>query len=209
MARFDPKQVMTNLQGKDYLEVKWRLVWFREEHPGGAVITDIVTLDENVAVMKCSVIDENGVVLATGHGMATPEGSKQARGRYLEKAETSAQGRALAAAGYGTQFSGEDEADNIADSPVERPAARKPAYADGGVANWAQGNLNTFWGYVKGTLHLTEDEVHEALEVASVREFKGSKPDAMKLLTAYAEEKKAAAEPGTLDAFFGEREGAA
>ena len=30
------------LRGKDYLEVKWRLVWFREEHPDWSIETKIV-----------------------------------------------------------------------------------------------------------------------------------------------------------------------
>jgi hypothetical protein len=29
----------------DYLEVKWRLVWFREKYPHGSIITETVLLD--------------------------------------------------------------------------------------------------------------------------------------------------------------------
>ena len=30
---FNPNDHLINLKGKHYLEVKWRLVWFRMEHP--------------------------------------------------------------------------------------------------------------------------------------------------------------------------------
>jgi hypothetical protein len=42
------------------------------------------------------------------------------------KAETAAIGRALAHAGYGTQFTGEDEGDFLADSPVENGHKPQP-----------------------------------------------------------------------------------
>jgi hypothetical protein len=31
--QFDPAKHLTNLKGSEYLEVKWRLVWLRNEHP--------------------------------------------------------------------------------------------------------------------------------------------------------------------------------
>ena len=47
---------------------------------------------------------------------------------FIEKAETGAIGRALAALGYGTQFTGDewDEAHRIVDSPVDRHPASTP-----------------------------------------------------------------------------------
>ena len=30
---FNPNDHMMKLKGKDYLQVAWRLVWFREDHP--------------------------------------------------------------------------------------------------------------------------------------------------------------------------------
>jgi len=34
------------LKGRDYLEVKWRLVWLRTEHPEATIATELVRLDE-------------------------------------------------------------------------------------------------------------------------------------------------------------------
>lgn len=114
MSKFDPKSKITKMQGKDYLEVKWRIVWFREDHPKGGILTDVVGDD----LIKATVIDGDGKVLATGHGSSKKQGV--AKSRPFEGAETAAIGRALAHAGYGTQFTDEDEGEHLADAPVDR-----------------------------------------------------------------------------------------
>jgi hypothetical protein len=127
--KFNPKQHITKIKGKDYLEVKWRIVWFREEHPSWGIDT---TLSECGGVMftKTVITDDDGKIIATG--MATVRAASSNReswaGREIEKAETASEGRALVAAGYGTQFTDDfDEGDYLADSPVTRqplPRAR-------------------------------------------------------------------------------------
>ncbi len=111
---FIPQDHINKIQGKDYLEVKWRLVWFREDHPNGRIETEVITHDP--VLMRAMVFSENNM-LASGYGTAKKRGVSAAR--PYEGAETAAIGRALAHAGYGTQFTGEDEGDNLADSPVE------------------------------------------------------------------------------------------
>lgn len=113
-SNFDPKSKITKTQGKDYLEVKWRIVWFREEHPKGGIVTEVINED----LIKATIIDSEGKVLATGHGSSKKQGV--AKTRPYEGAETAAIGRALAHAGYGTQFTEElEEGTHLADSPVE------------------------------------------------------------------------------------------
>jgi len=112
---FNPKDHIINMRGKDYLEVKWRLVWFRDVHPGGRIDTEVVCHDP--VVMRATIFTEDKC-LATGYGTAKLQGV--ASSRPYEGAETAAIGRALAHAGFGTQFTGEDEGENLADSPVER-----------------------------------------------------------------------------------------
>jgi len=103
----------------DYLDVKWRIVWFRTEHPNGSIATRLMS-DPGVspAVVQATVTLENGVT-ATGFGQCGEDDWSD----WLEKAETRAIGRALALLGYGTQFC-EDFDEIISDSPVESPQTR-------------------------------------------------------------------------------------
>ena len=125
---FNPSEHMIKLKTKDYLQVQWRLVWFREDHPDWAINADCLEQDENHAIFKAVICDENGIQKSSGHGSE----SKRDFGDYLEKAETKAIGRALAMLGYGTQFAGNelDEGERIVDSPVEpKQEQPKPAPA--------------------------------------------------------------------------------
>lgn len=98
---FDPTQYLSNFDGKDYLEVKWRLLWLRTEHPDARMTTEIVQHNEEggFALFRAEVE-------VPGGGKATGWGSETVRDfhDYIEAAETKALGRALAALGYGTQF---------------------------------------------------------------------------------------------------------
>lgn len=118
---FDPNAHMIQLKGKDYLQVAWRLVWFRDEDDGCPLFgieTEMLEHGEDWAVFRAVITDETGRVISTGHGSE----SKRDFGDYLEKAETKAVGRALAMLGYGTQFAADelDEGERIVDSPVDR-----------------------------------------------------------------------------------------
>lgn len=113
---FNPNDHLMDLKGKQYLQVMWRLVWFREDHPNWCIDTHLEQLSENHAVFTAKILDENGMQKASGYGS---ESMKDFRD-FIEKAETKAIGRALAMLGYGTQFAPElDEGERIVDSPVE------------------------------------------------------------------------------------------
>src|SRR5947209_491826 len=143
---FNPREHLIQLKSregsKDYLPVQWRLVWFREQCPQGTIETEIVHLDldreteeetfawnnekrrsekvvktaRGIAIVRAVVRDGKGGV-ATGTKMEKAASFPD----WLEKAETGAIGRALAALGYGTQFAPDlDEAHRIVDAPVDR-----------------------------------------------------------------------------------------
>lgn len=125
---FDPTPYLRQLRGRgggDYLDVKWRLLWLRKEHPDAELLTEMVEHDQQMAIFKATV------TLPTG-GKATGYGSETANDfpDFIEKAETKAIGRALNALGFGAQF-GERGDDTAAMSPgrpaQERPVARPVA----------------------------------------------------------------------------------
>lgn len=119
---FNPNEHMMKLKGKDYLQVAWRLVWFRDPEngcgPTWGIKTELLEHGDNWAVFRATITNEKGDVISTGHGSE----SAKDFGDYLEKAETKAVGRALAMLGFGTQFAADelDEGERIVDSPVDR-----------------------------------------------------------------------------------------
>ena len=143
---FNPNEHIMQLKSKqgsqDYLPVQWRLVWFREQCPHGTIDTEEVEVDLDREMEEEAYVwnsekrrSEKVVKRAKGYarfravvtdgkgGRATGTKSENAASfpDYIEKAETGAIGRALAALGYGTQFAPElNEEHRIVDSPVER-----------------------------------------------------------------------------------------
>ena len=118
VMNFNPKEHLSKIKGKDYLEVKWRLVWFREDHPDYEIDTEFIILDidQGVAVCRAVIKDNESRQLACG----TKTEYKASFFDYVEKSETGAIGRALATLGYGTQFAPElEEGDRIVDSPID------------------------------------------------------------------------------------------
>lgn len=195
MGKFNPNEHMINMGGRNgqprlYLETKWRIVWFREDHPNGRITTEIVAV-EPVPLVKASISDGDGNVIATAHGTATDKGNAVWSGRAIEKAETAAIGRALAHAGYGSQFTDDD--DNLADRPVEKkPAPKAQPKQDSKVA----GEIAPHWTTDAATVQRLNDkafkdymlsaaEVLKALGVKEITEYKGTGKEALDAVIAY------------------------
>lgn len=143
---FNPNEHLMQIKNKggatEYLPVQWRLVWFRELCPDGTIDTEEITVDLDREVEEEAYVwnkekqrSEKVVKRARGYarfkatitdgkgGRATGTKSENAASfpDFIEKAETGAIGRALAALGYGTQFAPElNEMPRIVDSPVEQ-----------------------------------------------------------------------------------------
>src|SRR5919205_1808509 len=123
MTAFEPGKYITKVGNGDCLEVKWRLVWFRSEHPDGVIETELVSHDGTSAVFRARVSIPGGGS-ATGWGSEAADDFRD----YLEKAETKALGRALAALGYGTQFCPDFDfgaaQGAVVDSPIDFASTR-------------------------------------------------------------------------------------
>lgn len=120
---------LIDLRGKAYLTVAGRIQLFREDFPIGSdtpgrIVTERTTGTDGRISVRAEVYIGQWLV-ATGHAEEPPNmNSKNIGGRILEKVETSAIGRALGAAGYGTDKAFEDDEQDgdvpfIADAPRE------------------------------------------------------------------------------------------
>lgn len=146
---YNPRDHMIKLPGRkggpptDYLPVKERVHWLREEHPDADISTQVIELTDTRCVMLATVSIPGG-------GSASAIGSevKAAFPDYIEKADTVALGRALAILGYGIDFSDEfDEAREQADPrdyksmapPAEdpKPIAKAPGWPENAKAKAA------------------------------------------------------------------------
>lgn len=86
------------LKGKQYAEVKERVIAFRRVHPLGQIITDL-SYSENYINCEATIVSD-GLALAKGHSREYLK-----RDFAIEKAETSAIGRALGFCGFGISTS--------------------------------------------------------------------------------------------------------
>lgn len=119
-----------------YLKAPYRVLWMREEHPDWAILSEIVFADyeRGFAVAKATILDSSGNIIAIAH-------SEESRGKlpFVKKAETGAISRALALAGYGTQFGELEDEDagqygGIGDSPIGQGGASTRGAGEPGLA---------------------------------------------------------------------------
>lgn len=126
---------------KCYLDVKYRLLWFRLHHPNGKIDPELIRVDEKNAIVCCRIYADKADPADQFIGKAYSQRfSTEDRfgDRFLEIAETVAKGRALADAGYGTQFcmNGETLASIIADAPIKMPPDEDAGHPGSVVASF-------------------------------------------------------------------------
>ena len=131
---FDPADFTRTIINDDgssslYLDVKFRLLWFRLRFPNGKLDTEVLKVTDQFAIVGCKVYTDKAdvadqyIAKSVAQRFATQD---MFGDRFLEVAETAAVGRALASAGFGTQFcSAADIPQEIADAPLDgaQPAA--------------------------------------------------------------------------------------
>ncbi|MFT4977353.1 MAG: hypothetical protein ACI8S6_003258 [Myxococcota bacterium] len=107
------KNGIIRLHGRQYKTVALRVQEFRIAHPiseGWAIVTNLIHCNADNVLFRATITDPQGREIAVGYA----EEQRTAKGinatSALENCETSAIGRALAAAGYaGTEYASADE----------------------------------------------------------------------------------------------------
>ena len=102
------------LKGKEYAEVKERVIAFRRVHPLGQIITE-PSFTENYVIFEAIAFDGEGKMLAKGHAREYLKNEFA-----MEKAESSSIGRCLGFCGYGinTSIASAEDIENM-DKPSE------------------------------------------------------------------------------------------
>lgn len=120
-----------NIKGKEYVPVNERLKEFRRLFPAYSLLTELVNVTEQTALVKAVIRDDKDRIIAEGtaHERADQKGSLVNSTSHVENAETSAWGRALGNLGIGIDAS-VATADEVANAVANQGRPRRPAKAD-------------------------------------------------------------------------------
>lgn len=94
-----------DVKGKQYAEVKERIKAFRFLYPEGSIQTEIIKYENGECIIKATILNDVGVILATGTAHEESSSSYINKTSFVENCETSAVGRALGMCGLGIDFS--------------------------------------------------------------------------------------------------------
>lgn len=91
------------IKGKEYVQVKDRVLAFNEKYPNGRITTEIISHENGLWIIKATVMPDIKIQerYFTGFSQAKENDSLINKTSALENAETSAVGRALAMMGIG------------------------------------------------------------------------------------------------------------
>ena len=110
-----------SIHGKQYVEVKERIKYFREHFKDWSLTSEVIDLTEDRCVIKATISNEKGRVIASGIAYESKGSSYINKTSFIENCETSAWGRALANIGIGL-----DVAIASADEVLNAKAQDKP-----------------------------------------------------------------------------------
>jgi hypothetical protein len=110
-----------NIHGKQYVEVKERIKYFREHFKDWSLTSEVIDLTEDRCVIKATISNDKDRVIASGIAYETKGSSYINKTSFIENCETSAWGRALANIGIGL-----DVAIASADEILNAKAQDKP-----------------------------------------------------------------------------------
>ena len=151
------------IKGKDYVQVPERVKAFRQICPDGCIATEILSLTDEMVVMKTTITDEDGKVLATGMAFERPDSSYINKTSFIENCETSAVGRALGMLAIGVDAS-MASADELVNAIVNQERIKQNEKADKEIAASEQG--------AKNASRLKELSAKTGLSTANMKDWK-------------------------------------
>jgi len=95
------KEKAIKIQGKNYVLVSDRIIYFNEQYPKGCIITEVITNDLKISAIAKVYPEGLEGRYFTGHSQEVEGSSFINKTSAIENAETSAVGRALAMMGIG------------------------------------------------------------------------------------------------------------
>lgn len=105
-----------DIKGKEYVLVNERIKAFWKMYPNGRIITDLLSLENDMCVIKAKIFTdrEDTTPTATGTAYEKESSSFINKTSYIENCETSAIGRALGILGIGidTSVASAEEVEN-------------------------------------------------------------------------------------------------
>lgn len=126
-----------NIKGKEYVEVNERIKEFRtnKDYAGMSMTTEILHRDETTIMMRATITNKDGVVIADGiaQEVLNQKGSLVNATSHVENCQTSAWGRALGCLGIGIDvaIASAEEVDNAIKGQSSKPAPKAtPANKD-------------------------------------------------------------------------------
>ena len=90
-----------DIKGTPYVTVNSRLKYFRENYEDYQLVSEVLSNEGGKCLIKASIINNTGVVIATGHGFEDEAKGFINKTSHVENCETSAWGRALGNFGIG------------------------------------------------------------------------------------------------------------
>lgn len=118
-----------DFMGKAYVPVNERIKALKKLKPESRIATEILNFNENGVLIKASILDENNNVIGTGHAYEEKSLKGVNSTSFVENAESSAIGRAIAIAyglGIDTAICSLDEVKNAVDRQEHAADEEKP-----------------------------------------------------------------------------------
>ena len=145
-----PVDGVIKIRGRSYNTVAKRVNDFRRVYgiaDGWGLLTAIESIDAERVVMRAEVMSPDGRLVAVGHAEEVRSASKINQTSALENCESSAIGRALAAAGFGgSEYASADEVTRAIQAQEAREVAQAKEHAERmqAVRKWSDRERGAF-----------------------------------------------------------------